>query len=236
MNSNNSVWILDDDRSIRWVLEKSLGKTGLHTESFENGNDLLHRLEQELPDAIISDIRMPGISGLDLLSTIQEQHPKLPVIIMTAHSDLDSAVSSYSRGAFEYLPKPFDIEDAIAMTTRALEHAREQSKETSDAEIVKQQEIIGEAPAMQEVFRAIGRLSQSNISVLINGESGTGKELVARALHQHSPRSGKTFVPLNVAAIPKELIESELFGHEKGAFTGATSQRTGRFEIGRAHV
>jgi len=230
MNSNNSVWILDDDRSIRWVLEKSLGKTGLHTESFENGNDLLHRLEQELPDAIISDIRMPGISGLDLLSTIQEQHPKLPVIIMTAHSDLDSAVSSYSRGAFEYLPKPFDIEDAIAMTTRALEHAREQSKETSDAEIVKQQEIIGEAPAMQEVFRAIGRLSQSNISVLINGESGTGKELVARALHQHSPRSGKTFVPLNVAAIPKELIESELFGHEKGAFTGATSQRTGRFE------
>lgn len=230
MNSNNSVWILDDDRSIRWVLEKSLSKTGLHTESFENGNDLLHRLEQELPDAIISDIRMPGISGLDLLSTIQEQHPKLPVIIMTAHSDLDSAVSSYSRGAFEYLPKPFDIEDAIAMTNRALEHAREQSEETSDAEIVKQQEIIGEAPAMQEVFRAIGRLSQSNISVLINGESGTGKELVARALHQHSPRSGKTFVPLNVAAIPKELIESELFGHEKGAFTGATSQRTGRFE------
>ena len=230
MNSNNSVWILDDDRSIRWVLEKSLGKTGLHTESFENGNDLLHRLEQELPDAIISDIRMPGISGLDLLSTIQEQHPKLPVIIMTAHSDLDSAVSSYSRGAFEYLPKPFDIEDAIAMTNRALEHAREQSEETSDAEIVKQQEIIGEAPAMQEVFRAIGRLSQSNISVLINGESGTGKEPVARALHQHSPRSVKTFVPLNVAAIPKELIESELFGHEKGAFTGATSQRTGRFE------
>jgi two-component system nitrogen regulation response regulator GlnG len=230
MNSNNSVWILDDDRSIRWVLEKSLAKTGLNTESFENGNDLLHRLEQELPDAIISDIRMPGISGLDLLSTIQEQHPNLPVIIMTAHSDLDSAVSSYSRGAFEYLPKPFDIEDAIAMTNRALEHAREQNEESDDVEIEKSQEIIGEAPAMQEVFRAIGRLSQSNISVLINGESGTGKELVARALHQHSPRSEKTFVPLNVAAIPKELIESELFGHERGAFTGATSRRTGRFE------
>ena len=233
MNSSNSVWILDDDRSIRWVLEKSLGKTGLKTESFENGNDLLHRLEQELPDAIISDIRMPGISGLDLLSTIQEQHPQLPVIIMTAHSDLESAVSSYSRGAFEYLPKPFDIEDAIAMTNRALEHAREQNEgigKGDEAEIVKPQEIIGEAPAMQEVFRAIGRLSQSNISVLINGESGTGKELVARALYQHSPRSEKTFVPLNVAAIPKELIESELFGHEKGAFTGATSQRTGRFE------
>lgn len=230
MNSTDSVWILDDDRSIRWVLEKSLGKTGLTTESFENGDDLLHRLEQELPAAIISDIRMPGISGLDLLSTIQEQHPQLPVIIMTAHSDLDSAVSSYSRGAFEYLPKPFDIEDAVAMTQRALEHAREQNEESSETEIVMNQEIIGEAPAMQEVFRAIGRLSQSNISVLINGESGTGKELVARALHQHSPRSNKTFVPLNVAAIPKELIESELFGHEKGAFTGATSQRTGRFE------
>ncbi len=230
MNSSNSVWILDDDRSIRWVLEKSLGKTGLNTESFENGDDLLHRLEQELPDAIISDIRMPGISGLDLLSTIKEQYPLLPVIIMTAHSDLDSAVSSYSRGAFEYLPKPFDIEDAVAMTNRALEHSREQNVESDAAEITKTQEIIGEAPAMQEVFRAIGRLSQSNISVLINGESGTGKELVARALHQHSPRRDKTFVPLNVAAIPKELIESELFGHEKGAFTGATSQRTGRFE------
>ena len=218
MNSSNSVWILDDDKSIRWVLEKSLGKTGLKTESFENGNDLLHRLEQELPDAIISDIRMPGISGLDLLSAIQEQHPQLPVIIMTAHSDLESAVSSYTRGAFEYLPKPFDIEDAIAMTNRALEHARDQDEEIGKAdetEIVKTQEIIGEAPAMQEVFRAIGRLSQSNISVLINGESGTGKELVARALHQHSPRSEKAFVPLNVAAIPKELIESELFGHEK---------------------
>jgi two-component system nitrogen regulation response regulator GlnG len=230
MNTKNSVWILDDDRSIRWVLEKSLGKTGLNTESFENGDDLLHRLEQECPDAIISDIRMPGISGLDLLSTLQEQHPQLPVIIMTAHSDLDSAVSSYSRGAFEYLPKPFDIEDAIAMTNRALEHSREQNVEKGNASVTKSQEIIGEAPAMQEVFRAIGRLSQSNISVLINGESGTGKELVARALHQHSPRSNKTFVPLNVAAIPKELIESELFGHEKGAFTGAASQRTGRFE------
>lgn len=230
MNTNNSVWILDDDRSIRWVLEKSLSKTGLITESFENGDDLLHRLEQDSPDAIISDIRMPGINGLDLLSTIQEQHPQLPVIIMTAHSDLDSAVSSYSRGAFEYLPKPFDIDDAIAMTQRALEHARGKEFSAGDEATEKNQEIIGEAPAMQEVFRAIGRLSQSNISVLINGESGTGKELVAHALHNHSPRSDKPFIPLNVAAIPKELIESELFGHEKGAFTGATSQRTGRFE------
>jgi two-component system nitrogen regulation response regulator GlnG len=174
---------------------------------------------------------MPGISGLDLLSKVHETHPELPVIIMTAHSDLDSAVSSYSRGAFEYLPKPFDISEAIAMANRALAHSREQKANEKKTEVLPEsQEIIGEAPAMQEVFRAIGRLSQSNISVLINGESGTGKELVAQALHQHSPRKEESFVPLNVAAIPKELIESELFGHEKGAFTGATSQRTGRFE------
>jgi two-component system nitrogen regulation response regulator GlnG len=231
MRQNNSVWILDDDRSIRWVLEKSLEKTGLKTESFENGNELLQRLTQVSPEAIISDIRMPGISGLDLLSKVHETHPELPVIIMTAHSDLDSAVSSYSRGAFEYLPKPFDISEAIAMANRALAHSREQKANEKKTEVLPEsQEIIGEAPAMQEVFRAIGRLSQSNISVLINGESGTGKELVAQALHQHSPRKEESFVPLNVAAIPKELIESELFGHEKGAFTGATSQRTGRFE------
>ena len=230
MNTQNSVWILDDDRSIRWVLEKSLSKSGLNTKTFENGDDLLHRLENELPDAIISDIRMPGISGLDLLSTIQESHPSLPVIIMTAHSDLDSAVASYNRGAFEYLPKPFDIEDAVAMTKRALDHGREKGKNNTEKVLEASPEIIGEAPAMQEVFRAIGRLSNSNISVLINGESGTGKELVAHALHKHSPRKDKEFVPLNVAAIPRELIESELFGHEKGAFTGATQQRTGRFE------
>ena len=230
MNSNNSVWIVDDDRSIRWVLEKSLSKTGLITETFESGDELLNRLTYESPDAIISDIRMPGINGLDLLSTIQESHPSLPVIIMTAHSDLDSAVASYSRGAFEYLPKPFDIEDAIAITRRALDHSHDTVKDTSDSASKNHPEIIGEAPAMQEVFRAIGRLSNSNISVLINGESGTGKELVAHALHRHSPRKAMQFVPLNVAAIPKELIESELFGHEKGAFTGATQQRTGRFE------
>ena len=230
MNSNNSVWIVDDDRSIRWVLDKSLSKKGLTTQTFENGDDLLNRLTHESPDAIISDIRMPGMNGLDLLSTIQESHPSLPVIIMTAHSDLDSAVASYSRGAFEYLPKPFDIEDAIAITQRALEHNRDTDRDSTKPVSKSHPEIIGEAPAMQEVFRAIGRLSNSNISVLINGESGTGKELVAHALHKHSPRKAMQFVPLNVAAIPKELIESELFGHEKGAFTGATQQRTGRFE------
>jgi len=230
MNKHNTVWVLDDDKSIRWVLEKSLTRSGLSTQSFDNGDDLLHRLEKERPDAIISDIRMPGINGLDLLSTVHERYPQLPVIIMTAHSDLDSAVSSYSRGAFEYLPKPFDIEDAVAMTQRALEHAREQDLEIPAPVLENSKEIIGEAPAMQEVFRAIGRLSQSNITVLINGESGTGKELVAHALHKHSPRRDKQFIALNVAAIPKDLIESELFGHEKGAFTGATAHRTGRFE------
>ena len=230
MSSSNSVWILDDDRSIRWVLEKSLSKNGLATKCFESGDELLSRLTEESPDAIISDIRMPGIDGLELLSTIQEKHPELPVIIMTAHSDLESAVASYSRGAFEYLPKPFDIDEAVAMTRRALAHAQDRSEDFGNESYTNTDEIIGEAPAMQEVFRAIGRLSNSNISVLINGESGTGKELVAHALHQHGPRKDKPFVPLNVAAIPKELIESELFGHEKGAFTGATHQRTGRFE------
>ena len=230
MSAHNSVWILDDDRSIRWVLEKSLEKKGLETVSFETGDDLLHRLEHDQPDAIISDIRMPGINGLELLSNIQQQYPQLPVIIMTAHSDLESAVSSYSRGAFEYLPKPFDIEEAVAITQRALDHTRKKNVGVQSEPMEKAQEIIGEAPAMQEVFRAIGRLSQSNISVLINGESGTGKELVAQALHRHSPRKDRPFIPLNVAAIPKELIESELFGHEKGAFTGATQQRVGRFE------
>ena len=230
MQTNSSVWILDDDRSIRWVLEKSLGKSGLATQSFESGGELLNRLSQETPDAIISDIRMPGIDGLELLTSIQQSHPELPVIVMTAHSDLESAVASYSRGAFEYLPKPFDIDEAVAMTRRALAHAKNKNEEATETVDMPSTEIIGEAPAMQEVFRAIGRLSNSNISVLINGESGTGKELVAHALHQHGPRREQPFVPLNVAAIPKELIESELFGHEKGAFTGATQQRTGRFE------
>ncbi|MEX1198663.1 MAG: nitrogen regulation protein NR(I) [Pseudohongiellaceae bacterium] len=230
MSKHTSVWILDDDKSIRWVLEKSLSRNGLQTQSFETGNDLLHRLERERPDVIISDIRMPGINGLELLGEVHERHPQLPVIIMTAHSDLDSAVSSYSRGAFEYLPKPFDIDDAVAMTHRALEHAREQGSDAPAPVMEDDKEIIGEAPAMQEVFRAIGRLSQSNITVLINGESGTGKELVAHALHRHSPRRASEFIALNVAAIPKDLIESELFGHDKGAFTGAAAQRTGRFE------
>ena len=232
MTAGQSIWILDDDRSVRWVLEKSLGSEGIATATFATGEELLQRLRHEAPQVIISDIRMPGISGLELLSSVKSSHPDLPVVIMTAHSDLDSAVMSYSRGAFDYLPKPFDIEDAIAVARRALEHAtaRGESAANGNGAMEPVREIIGEAPAMQEVFRAIGRLSHSNISVLINGESGTGKELVARALHQHSPRGEQPFVPLNVAAIPAELIESELFGHEKGAFTGAAQRRAGRFE------
>jgi two-component system nitrogen regulation response regulator GlnG len=231
MQNPEKVWVVDDDRSIRWVLEKALSQADITTESFDNGEALLQRLATSQPDAIVSDIRMPGIDGLELLSHINQAYPKLPVIITTAHSDLDSAVESYQRGAFEYLPKPFDIEEVVAVTRRALAHARESNAAPdSEAEVLPDTEIIGEAPAMQEVFRAIGRLSHSNITVLINGESGTGKELVARALHRHSPRAAEPFIALNMAAIPRDLMESELFGHEKGAFTGATNQRRGRFE------
>ena len=230
MSQTNAVWIADDDRSIRWVLEKALNQAGIITRCFENGDGLLSELESEVPDAIISDIRMPGIDGLKLLSRITAAHPGLPVIITTAHSDLDSAVASYQGGAFEYLPKPFDVDDAVATTQRALQHANKNRNLLPEQPPLETTEIIGEAPAMQEVFRAIGRLAQSNITVLINGESGTGKELVAQALHRHSPRATKPFIALNMAAIPKDLMESELFGHEKGAFTGASAQRRGRFE------
>ena len=232
MSNLESVWVVDDDKSIRWVLEKALTQTGLDISVFSQAESVLQRLEKEQPSVIISDIRMPGIDGLELLKNINERFPKLPVIITTAHSDLDSAVNSYQSGAFEYLPKPFDIDEVVEVTQRALEHFRS-SLDDSEAEpdiIIEDTEIIGEAPSMQEVFRAIGRLSHSNITVLINGESGTGKELVAQALHRHSPRAAAPFIALNMAAIPKDLMESELFGHEKGAFTGANAQRKGRFE------
>jgi two-component system nitrogen regulation response regulator GlnG len=229
----NTVWIVDDDRSIRWVLEKALNQANINAQTFDSAEAILHALNDDTPDAIISDIRMPGIDGFELLSKINASHPDLPVIITTAHSDLDSAVASYQGGAFEYLPKPFDVDEAVAVTERALLHAKENKpgSATEEPDTEKSStEIIGEAPAMQEVFRAIGRLSHSNITVLINGESGTGKELVAHALHRHSPRAKGKFIALNMAAIPKELMESELFGHEKGAFTGATTLREGRFE------
>ena len=200
------------------------------TQSFDSADGVLTRLTRQQPDVIISDIRMPGASGLDLLARIRDLYPRLPVIIMTAHSDLDSAVASYQGGAFEYLPKPFDVDEAVSLVKRANQHAQEQQGLEAPAALGRTPEIIGEAPAMQEVFRAIGRLSHSNITVLINGESGTGKELVAHALHRHSPRAAAPFIALNMAAIPKDLMESELFGHEKGAFTGAANQRRGRFE------
>jgi two-component system, NtrC family, nitrogen regulation response regulator GlnG len=228
------VWIIDDDRSIRWVLEKTLKKEQINTVSFEHAEDIINKLDQcnnlEKPDTIISDIRMPGIDGIALMEKIKQKYPDLPIIIMTAHSDLDSAVSAYEGGAFEYLPKPFDTNEAVELVQRALSFSQRKKQTSSQKQSETTPEIIGESASMQEVFRAIGRLSRSNITVMINGESGTGKELVAKALHRHSPRNKQAFIALNMAAIAKDLLESELFGHEKGAFTGAQSQRIGRFE------
>lgn len=222
------IWIVDDDESIRWVLEKALARENLASRSFSHVRDAMAALETTTPQVLVSDIRMPGESGLKLLQTVKSKHPGLPVIIMTAFSDLDSAVAAFQGGAFEYLAKPFDLDKAVSLIRRALEESlREDSVEQASADTP---EILGQAPAMQDVFRAIGRLSQSNVTVLITGESGTGKELVARALHKHSPRSSQPYIALNTAAIPKDLLESELFGHERGAFTGAQAMRRGRFE------
>ncbi|MFA7607774.1 MAG: nitrogen regulation protein NR(I) [Rhodocyclaceae bacterium] len=226
----NTVWIVDDDRSIRWVLEKALSRENITHESFTSASDAMAALDRSPtpPKVLVSDIRMPGDSGLDLLKRVKQVHPDLPVIIMTAYSDLDSAVSAFQGGAFEYLPKPFDVDQAIALVRRAIEQSTHH--QGAEAQTTLAPEILGQAPAMQEVFRAIGRLSQSHATVLINGESGTGKELVARALHRHSPRRDAPFIAINTAAIPRDLLESELFGHERGAFTGAATQRRGRFE------
>lgn len=228
MARKEHIWVVDDDHSIRWVLEKALQREDMSVITFESGIEIVEALRKEAPDAMVVDIRMPGMNGLELMTHIRENHPGVPIIIMTAHSDLDSAVSAYQGGAFEYLPKPFDVDEAVALVRRACDLHRQQSEQVESSAPVP--EIIGEAPAMQEVFRAIGRLSRSNITVLITGESGTGKELVARALHRHSPRSGRPFIALNTAAIPRDLLESELFGHERGAFTGAQTSRQGRFE------
>ncbi|MCO5976645.1 nitrogen regulation protein NR(I) [Ideonella oryzae] len=226
------IWIVDDDQSIRFVLEKALAREQLPVRSFSNPREVLAALADDEPQVLVSDIRMPGGSGLDLLGKVKEQLPNLPVIIMTAYSDLDSAVSAFQRGAFEYLPKPFDLTKAVELIRRAVEESLRE--EVSDERNLPVPEILGQAPAMQDVFRAIGRLSQSNVTVLITGESGSGKELVARALHRHSPRGEQgtngPFIAINTAAIPKDLLESELFGHERGAFTGAQTMRRGRFE------
>ncbi len=226
------IWIVDDDQSIRFVLEKALLREGLPTRSFTNPREVLKALDSEEgrdgPQVLVSDIRMPGGSGLDLLSTIKQRLPGLPVIIMTAFSDLDSAVSAFQSGAFEYLPKPFDLPKAIELIRRAVDES--QREDVTEEKMVDAPEMLGQAPAMQDVFRGIGRLAQSHVTVLITGESGSGKELVAHALHKHSPRANQPFVAINTAAIPKDLLESELFGHERGAFTGAQASRRGRFE------
>lgn len=222
------IWIVDDDQSIRFVLEKALAREALEFRSFTNPRDVLAALEHDTPQVLVSDIRMPGGSGIDLLSKVKQSHPSLPVIIMTAYSDLDSAVSAFQGGAFEYLPKPFDVPKAVDLIRRALEEGL--CDEVREERVGQMPEMLGQAPAMQDVFRAIGRLSQSIVTVLITGESGTGKELVASALHKHSPRANGPFVAINTAAIPKDLLESELFGHERGAFTGAQTTRRGRFE------
>ena len=242
---SENLWIVDDDQSIRWVLQRALEKAEMKITAYEFASDLLRALKAEdvkLPDAIISDIRMPGMNGFELLKEIHKIYPELPVIIMTAHSDMDSAMSAYDSGAFEYLPKPFDINEAVELARRACaasqsskdqkNHENSSNEDISSAADlpVSQQEIIGQSVAMQDLFRTIGRLSKTSISVLITGESGTGKELVAKALHTHSPRANQPFIAINTAAIPKELLESELFGHEKGSFTGAQTQRKGRFE------
>ena len=225
----NPVWIIDDDRSIRWVLEKALGRESISAKCFGSADEALAALDDgQTPQVLISDIRMPGSSGLDLLRHVKAKHPELPVIIMTAYSDLDSAVAAFQGGAFEYLPKPFDVDQAVDLVRRAITQAEHHNGAPLETSTVP--EILGQGAALQDVFRAIGRLSTSHATVLINGESGTGKELVARALHRHSPRKDAPFIAINTAAIPRDLLESELFGHEKGAFTGASAQRRGRFE------
>ncbi len=231
MNSRiGQVWVIDDDRSIRWVLEKAFGKVPMAVTCFESASGILDQLRNGQPDALIVDIRMPGMDGLTLMQQIHECYPKMPVIIMTAHSDLDSAIAAYEGGAFEYLPKPFDVNEAIDLVQRAIKHVRQHEDTTGDSKPSQPPEIIGKAPAMQEVFRAIGRLARSNMTVLLTGQSGTGKELVAQALHRHSPRTDKPFIAINTAAIPRDLLESDLFGHERGAFTGAQNMHRGRFE------
>jgi two-component system nitrogen regulation response regulator GlnG len=222
------VWVIDDDKSIRWVFEKALTRENIEFKSFASAQDALTALNSAVPQVVVSDIRMPGASGLDLLQRIKAEHPEVPVIVMTAYSDLESAVAAFQGGAFEYLPKPFDVNHAVELIRRAIDESVRQTE--SAEETTTAPEILGQAPSMQEVFRAIGRLSQSHATVLITGESGSGKELVARALHRHSPRSTKPFIAINTAAIPKDLLESELFGHERGSFTGAQAMRRGRFE------
>ena len=228
--NNKKVWIVDDDKSIRWVLEKALQSSDIDIETFSRPEDILKKISNEEPDVVITDIRMPGMDGISLLDRIKQESPNTPVIIMTAYSDLDRAVSAFQGGAFEYLSKPFDVDEVVSLVRRAIAHKKIEKTASPSSSAERSSPILGSAPAMQEIFRAIGRLSNSNFTVLITGESGTGKELVAAALHANSPRADNKFIAINTAAIPRDLLESELFGHEKGAFTGANAQRQGRFE------
>jgi two-component system nitrogen regulation response regulator GlnG len=230
MTTNAQLWIIDDDDSIRWVLEKAFADSRYHVRSFANGEDFFSALKADAPTVVLTDIRMPGENGLAVLEKLGREQPQLPVVVMTAHSDLETTVKAFQGGAFEYLAKPFDIDEAITAVDRALQHARQSETASNEPIDNSVPELIGEAPPMQDVFRAIGRLSSSSVSVLLTGETGTGKEVVARALHKHSPRAEKPFIALNMAAIPADLIESELFGHERGAFTGADRKRVGRFQ------
>ncbi|MCK7459792.1 nitrogen regulation protein NR(I) [Idiomarina aminovorans] len=230
MTNNAQLWIIDDDDSIRWVLEKAFADSRYQVRSFEHGEDFFAALKHDKPSVVLTDIRMPGKDGLAVLDKLQQEQPHLPVVVMTAHSDLETTVKAFQGGAFEYLAKPFDIDEAITAVDRALQHGRQSDSLPAETEQDSVPELIGEAAPMQDVFRAIGRLSGSSVSVLLTGETGTGKEVVARALHKHSPRSDKPFIALNMAAIPADLIESELFGHERGAFTGADRKRIGRFQ------
>jgi len=230
MTTNAQLWIIDDDDSIRWVLEKAFADSRYHVRSFANGEDFFSALKTDAPTVVLTDIRMPGENGLAVLEKLGREQPQLPVVVMTAHSDLETTVKAFQGGAFEYLAKPFDIDEAITAVDRALQHARQSQTTVNESIDNSVPELIGEAPPMQDVFRAIGRLSSSSVSVLLTGETGTGKEVVARALHKHSPRAEKPFIALNMAAIPADLIESELFGHERGAFTGADRKRVGRFQ------
>ena len=225
-----NVWVVDDDQSVRWVLEKALRQANMEPTCFERAEHLLEAIDSAEPDVLITDVRMPGMSGITLLQHLRDRHPSLPIIVITAHSDLENAVAAYKGGAFEYLPKPFDIDEAIELVHKAARLNHGDAPESDDSSSRDTPALIGQAPAMQEVFRSIGRLAGTSMTVLITGESGTGKELVAQALHQHSPRANKPFVALNTSAIAAELLESELFGHEKGSFTGADSRRVGRFE------
>ncbi|MEO0580471.1 MAG: sigma 54-interacting transcriptional regulator, partial [Pseudomonadota bacterium] len=229
MSEQITAWVVDDDQSLRWVLEQALGQSGIETRSFPDATSVLDALGNATPDVLLTDVRMPGKDGLRLLEELAVSHSTMPVIVMTAHSDLDTAVKAYRGGAFEYLPKPFDVDDAVQLVARAAQEATLVSASVEDAARLAPR-LIGQASAMQEVFRAIGRLATSSLTVLVTGESGTGKELIAKALHENSPRADQPFIALNMSAIPAELLESELFGHERGAFTGAETRRIGRFE------